>query len=191
MGGLVKANLPLAGTTLLRHVIDRVAPQVGRLVLSVAAAAPEFEYTGLEQVVDPRPGHNGPLGGLLSALQWISGSYEWLLLVPCDAPFLPRNLGERLHRQALETGRAGCVARYEGVVQPTFSIWNCSLLPRLSESVMDRGVAGFKPFLEAEPQAILDWEVTEPSPFFNVNDAPALEKAECLLGSKETSGGVV
>ena len=35
MGGAVKALMPLGDKPLLRHVIDRVQPQVGKLLLSV------------------------------------------------------------------------------------------------------------------------------------------------------------
>ena len=191
MGRVAKANMALAGRPLLQHVIDRVAPQVGRLVLSVESGSANYADFGLEQVADPRPGHAGPLGGLLSALEFTAQQHEWLLLVPCDAPFLPPNLGERLHQQALDSGRAGCVIRYDGEVQPTFSVWNRSLLPSLESAVLEQRLAGFKQYLDLAPQAVLDWEPHElkpwqPPPFFNINDVAALNTAERLLSSEIT-----
>lgn len=188
MGRVAKATVPLAGKPLLQHVIDRVAPQVQRLVLSVERYSPELADFGLEQVADPRPGHAGPLGGLLSALEFTAQQTEWLLLVPCDAPFLPPDLGQRLHQTALDSGRAGCVIRYRGEVQPTFSVWHCSLLPSLQEAVFEHGLAGFKQYLESAPQASMDWDLPElkslePSPFFNINDPAALREAENWLSS--------
>ena len=186
MGRVNKASLLLAGKPLLQHVIDRVSPQVERLLLSVESDNPGLAFSDLEQVADLRPGHNGPLGGLLSALECVAPRYDWLLLVPCDAPFLPRDLGERLLRRVLDAGRSGCAVRYDGVVQPTFSIWNRRLIPRLRTAVLEQGQAGFRKFLDTDPESLLDWEVMEPSPFFNVNDAAALAEAERVLSSENT-----
>lgn len=188
MGRVAKATVPLAGKPLLQHVIERVAPQVQRLVLSVERYSPELAGFNLEQVADPRPGHAGPLGGLLSALELIAGQTEWLLLVPCDAPFLPPDLGRRLQQTAMDSGRAGCVIRYGGEVQPTFSVWNRSLLPSLQQAVFEHGLAGFKQYLYSAPQALMDWDLSEsksldPPPFFNINDPAALKEAEHWLSS--------
>ena len=181
MGGVTKAHQLLAGKPLLQHVIERLAPQVGRVVLSVETISDGFSDFGLEQVEDPKPGHGGPLGGLVAALRSVAEDHEWLLLVPCDAPFLPLNLAKRLCRFAVEAEAEGCVVRYAGSVQPTFSIWNRSLLASLEKAVLEDGMGGFKQYLTVRPQALLDWEKTDISPFFNINDAATLVEAERLL----------
>ncbi len=176
---MVKAHKLLAGKPLIQHVIDRIKPQVRQLALSVEIAGEEFAKYGLEQVADPRPGSCGPLGGLLSALTELDAASEWLLLIPCDAPFLPLDLAARLWDQAGE--RAGAVVCYQSEVQPTFSIWNRSLLPELKTAVLEQGMGGFKQFLQQRPLAILDWEPTDISPFFNINDSIALAEAESYI----------
>ena len=189
MGGVVKALLPLAGKPLLRHVIDRVNPQVDRLMLSVGQTSEAFEAFGLHQVVDPKP-DGGPLGGLLSALQMIGPGHDWLLLVPCDAPFVPPDLAAKLLICALASARPGAVVCYESEIQPTFSIWNRNILPRLERAVLEQGMAGFKQFLSVTDLAELDWPRSEPSPFFNINDQDALLEAGGLAlrtGSKSCS----
>jgi molybdopterin-guanine dinucleotide biosynthesis protein A len=162
-------------------VIDRLQPQVRSLVLSVEKHVLEFEAFGLPQVEDPAPGSRGPLGGLLSAMVNMEVSCDWMLLAPCDAPFLPLELAERLLNCALDDDQAGCVVRYDAEIQPTFSLWNRRLLPRLEEAVLEEGMAGFKQFLRDTPVAALDWESSDPSPFFNINDADALDEAAILL----------
>jgi molybdopterin-guanine dinucleotide biosynthesis protein A len=181
MGGGLKALAPLGGKPLIEHVIDRLQPQVSSLVLSVERHVPEFEAFGLPQVEDPTPGSRGPLGGLLSALANMEKGCDWMLLAPCDAPFLPFELADRLLNCALDDGQAGCVVRYDGEIQPTFSLWHRSLLPRLEEAVLEEGMAGFKQFLRDTPLAILDWESADLSPFFNINDPDALAEAARLL----------
>lgn len=190
MGGADKALLPLAGKPMIQHVIDRVQPQVHCLVLSVEQPSSAFEPFKLPQVADPLPGSCGPLVGLLSALQHIRRQYEWLLLVPCDAPFVPRDLAARLLEQASAGTRPGALVRCGTEDQPTFSLWNRSIIPRLEQAVLDEGVAGFKQFLQVVELARLDWPQQESAqhvtPFFNINDQQALEEARRLIQS--TSG---
>ncbi len=181
MGGGFKALAPLGGRPLICHVIDRLQPQVQSLVLSVEKRVPEFEVFGLPQVEDPAPGSRGPLGGLLSALVNMETGCDWMLLAPCDAPFLPLELAERLLNCALDDDQAGCVVRYDSEIQPTFSLWHRRLLPRLEEAILEEGMAGFKQFLRDTPVAILDWKSSDPSPFFNINDTGALLEAARLL----------
>jgi molybdopterin-guanine dinucleotide biosynthesis protein A len=181
MGGTVKALLPLGDKPLLRHVIDRVNPQVDRLFLSVERPSEAFEAFGLPQVEDPEP-DGGPLGGLLSAMQLMSPGHGWLLLVPCDAPFIPPDLAPRLLACALASAKLGAVVCYESEIQPTFSIWSRSILTRLEQAVLEEGMAGIKQFLNVVELAELDWPGSEPSPFFNINDQDALLKAGRLAG---------
>jgi len=179
MGGVVKALLPLGDRPLLRHVIDRVNPQVDELLLSVERPSEAFEVFGLPQVEDPEP-DGGPLGGLLSAMQLMSPGHDWLLLVPCDAPFIPPDLAPRLLACALASAKLGAVVYYESEIQPTFSIWSRSILTRLEQAVLEEGMAGIKQFLKVVELADLDWPGSVPSPFFNINDQDALLEASHL-----------
>lgn len=181
MGGGLKALARLAGKPLIRHVIDRVQPQVQSLALSVEKYHPDFAAFGLPQVEDPVPGNRGPLGGLLSALANLETGCDWMLLVPCDAPFLPLDLAIRLMECALDDDQAGCVVHYEAEIQPTFSIWHRRLLPRLEKAVLEESMAGFKQFLRGTEVAILEWKPSHPVPFFNINDPDALVEAGRLL----------
>ena len=181
MGGVAKAHELLGGKPLIQHVIDRLQLQLGSLVLSVERESEEFADYGLVQVADPEPGSCGPLGGLLAAMRQMGAGSDWLLLAPCDAPFLPRDLAVRLKQQAEKSESEGCVVRYEEEVQPTFSIWNRSLLPALESAVLVQGMGGFKQFLKVHAHAVLDWESSDISPFFNINEPGALAEANLFL----------
>lgn len=181
MGGAHKALQPLAGTALLSHVIARLQPQCCRLLLSVEVADSCWSAFGLEQVADPEAGSHGPLGGLLASLQALHTDSDWLLLVPCDAPFLPVNLAEKLARKAAAENVAAALVSYQQQWQPTFSLWHRSLLPQLRAAVLQQGQRGLKEFLQTQPAAVLEWEPTEPNTFFNINTADDLAAAAALL----------
>jgi molybdopterin-guanine dinucleotide biosynthesis protein A len=185
MGGRSKALATLAGRPLIQHVIERVEPQVDTLALLVESATEALDAHGLPQLPDPAPGHRGPLGGLLSALRHFASRYRWVLLVPCDAPFLPVDLATKLLAGAAGSALPGALAVYRGQPQPTFSIWHQSLLPRLESAVVNEGLGGFMQLIRTVRVAECDWQHDErsgnPPPFFNVNDEATLEEAQRWL----------
>jgi molybdopterin-guanine dinucleotide biosynthesis protein A len=187
MEGQAKALQPLAGEPLLRRVIDRVRPQVDCVLLSVESEPSGFEDFGLEQVVDPQPGSCGPLGGLLAGMRRLEsgGPWTWLLLVPCDAPFLPTDLAVKLQERARAVQAPGAVISWRNHVQPTFSIWHRQLLDELETAVSRERMAGFRQFLDARPLPALEWPESGAGstarPFFNINDRQALEEASRII----------
>jgi molybdopterin-guanine dinucleotide biosynthesis protein A len=90
-----------------------------------------------------------------------------------------------LLERALAIGSQGAVVRYRAELQPTFSIWHRSLLPRLKRAVHDEAMAGFKQFLQSQELAELDWPSQEASPFFNINDPSALHAAGQLINATD------
>jgi len=188
MGGGFKALLDLGGKPLLQHVIDRLAGQVSHSILSVETVAVEFEPFGLVQVPDPEPGSNGPLGGLAAALDCLEDSEtKWLLLVPCDAPFLPPDLAHDLLQKAESEHTEVAVASYDSELQPTFSLWHQDMRSALQQAVNKDRMAGFKQFLRGRSYSVVDWPVSSINPFFNINEPSALEVARKMVSEQTGS----
>ena len=188
MGGINKALQDLSGRPLLGHVIPRMLAQCSGLCLSVERVDVCWEPFGLPQVVDKQPGSNGPLGGLLAALEYSLGRANHLLLVPCDAPFLPLDLAQRL-AAATETEYEDqnvnvSLVSYQGQWQPTFSLWHTDVLPSLGSAVKEQNMKGLKEFIHSVPHAVVSWEEQEISPFFNVNTPADLSAAAEVLGKE-------
>jgi molybdopterin-guanine dinucleotide biosynthesis protein A len=183
MGVPRKALLPLDGKPLLAHVIERVQPQLGTLLISGENETNEFDHFGLPLVPDLLPGHRGPLTGLYSALQYLLeiGEDKGLLLCPCDAPFIPTDLVERLLLAYRAEDQQVVVVSYEGVLQLTFSLWQSHHLPVIQKAVVNRGQGGLKHMLFSLPHTVVEWAPAEPSPFFNVNTPEELVSAAAWL----------
>jgi molybdopterin-guanine dinucleotide biosynthesis protein A len=190
MGGRLKARVELDGRPLLQHVINRLRPQVSQIYLSVEQFNPALEVFGLDQIEDPRSGSRGPLGGLMAALQAVPEGQDWLLLLPCDAPFLPLDLGSRLHSAVLDAGTLLGVVDDAGRLQPTFSLWNRSLLPSIEQAVIGQGMGGFMQFLDGVQFSSVSWKTggagNKPFdlPFFNINTPDDLRQAEAVINSR-------
>ena len=196
MGGQSKALLPLNNEALLTHVIRRLQPQLGSLLLSTGGPADQLESYALPLVPDLLPRHRGPLTGLCSALQYLNdqnytdrgyADRGWngsLVLCPCDAPFIPSDLVEKLLHAAVGSPKPVVVASYEGFLQPTFSLWQRHHLAVIHDAVMKRGDGGLKYMLRLLPHVVVEWVSAEPPPFYNVNTPRELQTAQQWLAAR-------
>ena len=183
MGGQAKAFVQLGGRPMIETVIQRLRPQVSSLLLCVDEADAPFVALGLPLVTDVVRSHRGPLTGLCSALAFLQHATDanWLLLCPCDAPFLPADLAQRLLAGAVEQDCAVASARYAGHAQPTFSAWRVDTFAAIETAVLQRGQGGLMHMLGLLPHVLVDWPEQAPPPFFNINTPEELAQAAAWL----------
>jgi len=192
MGVNRKALLELNGQPLLRYVVNRVQPLLEPLLLSCESETTDFESFGLTVVPDLLPNYRGPLMGLYSALQYLSdkGHGNGLVLCPCDAPFIPADLVQVLLNADQSEIKPVVVISYQGVLQPTFSLWQNHHLPMLREAAVEQGRGGIKHLLTSLPHKVVEWasveSSAEPSPFFNTNTPEEIESAALWLDRMHT-----
>lgn len=102
MGGLDKGLVPFEGRPLVAHAIERLAPQVGPLLINANRHAEAYAAFGVPVVADALADYPGPLAGLLAGLE--QAGTEWLVSVPCDTPRFPADLVARLAASAVAAG---------------------------------------------------------------------------------------
>lgn len=183
MGVRRKAFIELGGQTLLARVIEVLRPDVEPLLLSAESKSNDFNHYELPVIADLLPRFSGPLSGLYSALEHLSGTgfNGGVILSPCDAPFLPANLVKVLLDAGQDNGRKPVVVSYQDVLQPTFSLWHSEHLPMIRKAVLDKGLGGLRQVLSRVPHTVVEWASAEPSPFYNVNTPADLESAGLWL----------
>ena len=139
MGGLDKGLQSFRGRTLIEWVLARLAPQVDEVLVSANRNLESYERLGCRVVQDSSDDFPGPLAGMQAGFR--AASHPWLLTVPCDAPFLPRDLASRL-REDLEASAALCaVASTGGRRQPVFSLASRKLASQLDDYLAAGGRA--------------------------------------------------
>jgi len=121
------------------------------------------------------PGIEGPLGGVAAALA-LGGD---ILTIPCDMPFLPADLPERLGR----TREAAAVAESGGRLHPVCTLWRARAAGGLAAYVAS-GRRSLHGFAEAVGYEAFAWSTDPVDPFFNVNDMDDLARAEAMLKSR-------
>ena len=180
MGGGDKALLPLAGKPVLRHVIDRLAPQVERLILNANGDAVRCRPFALPVVSDTDESRPGPLAGLLAAMDWTAAhapACGWVATAPCDSPFLPRDLVARLRLAAGDAPAA--IAASGGRLHPVAGLFHLRLRANLAHFLAGGGRRAGE-WAERVGARTAEFPVVPIDPFFNVNTPEELAEAERL-----------
>ncbi len=167
----------LNGKFLIRHVIDRILPQVD--LLAINGNEPALSDFGLPMLSDLSDERRGPLEGLFAGLSALP-SPALLLTVPTDTPFLPDNLVSILLQALTQTEAAAAIARSHNKDHPTIGLWRPQLLDPLEEQ-LESGHYSFMRFVDQIGAVRVDFGDETPDPFFNINTPDDLAKAESLL----------
>lgn len=128
MGGVDKGLQPLRGRPMVEWVLERLAPQVGEVIINANQNVERYGAYGHRVVSDEVSGFAGPLAGLHAGMK--AARHPLVVTVPCDSPFLPGDLVARLSRP-LEEGRDIAVAKTGDRTHPVFALVRRSLLGSL------------------------------------------------------------
>jgi molybdopterin-guanine dinucleotide biosynthesis protein A len=125
MGGADKGLVELAGRPMVAHVIDRLAPQVDEILINANRNAERYAAFGHRVIADAIEGYAGPLAGLERGLA--EAAHDLVVTAPCDSPFLPMVLVQRLHDSMAAAGADLAVARTGDQPHPVFCLCRRSL----------------------------------------------------------------
>jgi len=183
MGGGDKPLLTLGGGTLLESVAQRLAPQCQHLILNANGDPSRLEFLGVPVVPDTIAGHQGPLAGILAALQWTAAHHpgiEWVVSVPGDTPFIPGDLVERLHAARQETDHPLVYASSGSQAHFAVGLWPVGLRHDLHRAIAEKGMRSIRDWASLHGYSEACWPVEPVDPFFNINTPEDLIQARAL-----------
>ncbi len=176
MGGVEKVFIEVGGKRILDRIIERMAPQVDRLAINANGDATRFQGSGLTVIPDLPDGGQTPLAGFHATLRWAKAAgFDWLITIPSDAPFLPRDLVTRL---ATFKARAA-IAKSSGQEHYLTGLWPVALSGALDEAIT-AGMLRVKDWAAHVDAATAEWPVDLFDPFFNVNSPEQLAQAQAI-----------
>ena len=174
MGGQDKGLVSLQGKPLAVHVRDRLAPQVGSLLLNANRSIQAYSELGFEVVSDLVEGFEGPLAGILTGLN--SASTEWVLFSACDTPWVPKDLAERLW-QAVGQSRDGVAVAHDGERMQWLScLVHKERLASVAQALTD-DIRSMKGWLAPLDVAVADFS-DQAAAFANLNSREELAQAQ-------------
>ncbi|MGH8750719.1 MAG: molybdenum cofactor guanylyltransferase MobA [Burkholderiales bacterium] len=120
MGSVDKGLTLLKGQSFVELALLRFAPQVDEVLINANQNLEQYARFGHRVIPDAIGGFAGPLAGLHRGL--MEAGHEWVATVPCDSPFLPLDLVQRLYC-GLEKAQAQlAVARTFDQAHPVFCL---------------------------------------------------------------------
>lgn len=186
MGGGDKGLLELAGKPLLGHVIERTTHQVAGLIVSANGDPARFEDFGFPVLADVVEGFAGPLAGILTALEWTAANRDdctWVVSLPTDSPFLPRDLVTRMENAVARENADLACAVSGGRTHPICGLWPVRLAAELRHALVDEDMRKIDAWTARYRIAEVAFDTEPVDPFFNINRPEDLAEAERILAA--------
>jgi molybdopterin-guanine dinucleotide biosynthesis protein A len=185
--GQDKARVLFAGQPMLSRMVELVSGVTGSAV--VVAPLTRYRDLSLAVIEDRWPGE-GPLGGIVTALQHtqkLAGACAWNLIVSCDMPFLTHDWLAHLAERATASEADVVVPRSAHGLEPLCACWRTASAAIL-EAAFARGVRRVTEAISLLPTEVLDesdWTRFDSSGrlFWNMNTAQDYAEAQRMLES--------
>lgn len=180
-----KGLIDLNGRPMLAHIIERLTPQVGEIILNANGDPCRFDEFGLPTIADKDDSRAGPLAGFAAAMAWAKQNrpdIRAILTVSVDAPFLPSDLAARLSHGS-QNGPA--IATSNGQRHPTIGLWPISLESALRDALAN-GQHRVENFAQQHEAVAVSFPFSEigqhrVDPFFNANTPEDVAAARAIL----------
>lgn len=164
MGGVDKGLQLFNGKPLVEHVIERLTPQVGTLLINANRNSKAYGELGYPIVPDRIQGYAGPLAGLHAGLS--ACTTPLLVCAPCDSPRLPADLVARLCDALVSSGAEVAIPATASGLQPAFVLARREVLSELT-SYLASGRRRMQEWCEELRLSVVDF--ADESAFFNAN----------------------
>ena len=129
MGGQDKGLQILGKQSLIQHVINRLQLQVHDISINANRNQTEYAKFGFPVFSDELPDFQGPLSGMLTALE--KAKSDFIFFTPCDTPFFPMNLLDKLKSTVKNDRTLIAYACDEEREHPVFCLMSVQLKEKL------------------------------------------------------------
>ncbi len=156
------------GKTLIQHVIERIQPQVGNIVINANRNKETYADYGYPIISDEMNGFQGPLAGFSTAMKMVETDY--IVTLPCDGPSLPLDLVSRmLTKLNTFSDVSNCIAvAHDGEwLQPVHALIPVVLIDSLEEFLAN-GDRKIDLWYAKHDLVLVDFS-DQPDAFFNIN----------------------
>lgn len=165
MQGQDKGLLEWQGKPMIEHILSSLSDEYQPIMINANRNIERYRQYGHDVITDTYENYQGPLVGILSAMQHCT--QEYILCIPCDSPQLPQDLLPRLKQCLAQHDATGAIC-YDGKrTQPLFALLACSLQTEL-KAFLDSGNRKVHSFFESINAAVCDFS-DQPECFHNFN----------------------
>ena len=171
MGGGIKSLKKFNNKSIFDRVFENLQTQVNKVIINSNDSENLFVKYNVEVIKDSLEGFLGPLAGIHASFEWLNKNapyINWLVTVPGDTPFIPKNLVKKLLDKVKNSNHKIVLAQSNGKTHPIIGIWHSNLFESLKNSLN----SGNRKIMNWASQNSLGYEEFTNSkydPFFNIN----------------------
>lgn len=187
LGGRDKALVALNGKPLMAYAFATLTKQTAPVLISAAGDLARFGglVPGVA-IADDLPGFQGPLAGILAGLDFLARTVpdvSHMLSLPVDTPFAPGDMARRL-QAAMALAGVPASAAYAGRLHPAVTLWPLATRQALRAMVEGDDIRAVTKALARLNGVSVAWDDLAYDPFFNINSAEDLARAEVILAER-------
>lgn len=182
MGGQDKGLVSVRGQPMIKLIIEQLALQVNDIIINANRNIEQYKLFN-HPIISDHDSDNfyGPLAGMLSTMK--ASNTDYILSVPCDSPFLPLNLSERLLTVLLNHNADISVVHDGERMQPVFAL----IATRLTDSLqafLDNGDRKIDLWYKQHHTVLADFSDYK-NISLNINTPDELKKLEQQLSERK------
>jgi len=135
LGGQDKGLVLYNNKPLIKHIIERIKPQVKTILINANRNQEIYASYGFSVISDELDDFQGPLAGFVTAMR--TAKTRYIVTLPCDGPLLPKDLVARMinkidNLQDVYSDTL-CVAHDGERLQPVYALIPVGLIDSLEQ----------------------------------------------------------
>ena len=178
-----KNQIKLGDKTLLEHVLSKINNKFEEILI-VSSHNLEIKKSENITIIPDCFDDFGPLAGVLSSMKWIKENqkqYKWVATFPSDTPFFDISIIEEYKKRINMNDSSLYFIKSNNKRHNIFGLWSIDLLDVLEDDLKNNNFRKVKDWADKIGVKIIDIEVNEFDPFFNINTKEDFEKAKEIL----------
>ena len=171
MGGGIKSLKKFNNKYIFDRIFENLQTQVDKVIINSNDSENLFVKYNVEVIKDSLEGFLGPLAGIHAALEWLNEKapyINWLVTVPGDTPFIPKNLVKKLLDKVKNSNHKIVLAQSNGKTHPIIGIWHSNLFESLKNS-LNSGNRKIMDWASQHSLEYVEFANSKYDPFFNIN----------------------
>lgn len=174
MNGQDKGLMLWNNRPMIEHVINQLQIPRDRLIISANRNLERYREYADKVIADTLDDYQGPLAGILSAMQVCNTQY--LLCLPCDTPAPPAGMLQTLWHCMQQENRRDAICHDGERLQPLFCLLSCQHQSEL-KNFLQQGHRKVHDFMQMIEPAICDFS-SQKNAFYNFNRAEDMQNVQ-------------
>ena len=181
MGGDDKAFIKLNHKNFIENAIEKLQKQTKTLIINANGDPKRFRKYPYPVCPDTIKGFQGPLAGILTAMEWAQHNkpnHAFIVSIAVDTPFFPDNLIFKFVQKQKAENADIVLAKSQGNIHPVFGLWKIALAQNLRNALEKENLRKIRLWTDHHHCVTQNFSSSPHDPFFNANTPQEKEKAQ-------------